>query len=88
MERKSVTSRRNESFDLCMLHSYNDVGNLMQLRIVYEGMKFPLWLHGHTVITFQVASVHPKNVVGKMIPISVSIVLWYHHMLGLSCKCH
>jgi len=71
-----------------MLHSYNDVGNLMQLRIVYEGMKFPLWLHGHTVITFQVASVHPKNVVGKMIPISVSIVLWYHHMLGLSCKCH
>ena len=49
----------------------------MQVRIVHEGMRFPLWLHGHTVFTFQVASVFPKNVVGKMMPISVFIVLWY-----------
>jgi len=75
-------------FDLSMLHLYNDVGSLMQVRIVYEGMRFPLWLHGHTVITFQVASVDPKNVVGKMIPISVSIVLWFYHVLDLSCKYH
>ncbi|ESW29810.1 hypothetical protein PHAVU_002G100600 [Phaseolus vulgaris] len=39
---------------------------LNQLRIVYEGMRFPLWLHGHTVITFQVASVYPKNVVVQL----------------------
>ncbi|XP_027918670.1 peroxisome biogenesis protein 1 isoform X2 [Vigna unguiculata] len=38
----------------------------MQVRIVYEGMRFPLWLHGHTVITFQVASVDPKNVVVQL----------------------
>ncbi|KAF7837559.1 peroxisome biogenesis protein 1 isoform X2 [Senna tora] len=36
---------------------------LNQLRIVYEGMKFPLWLHGHTMITFNVASVFPKKAV-------------------------
>ncbi|KAF7828200.1 anaphase-promoting complex subunit 1 isoform X1 [Senna tora] len=34
---------------------------LNQLRIVYEGMRFPLWLHGHTMITFNVASVFPKK---------------------------
>ncbi|QCD82820.1 peroxin-1 [Vigna unguiculata] len=39
---------------------------LNQVRIVYEGMRFPLWLHGHTVITFQVASVDPKNVVVQL----------------------
>ncbi|KAF7806553.1 kinesin-like protein KIN-7C, mitochondrial [Senna tora] len=36
---------------------------LNQLRIVYEGMRFPLWLHGHTMITFNVASVFPKKAV-------------------------
>ncbi|KAF7830064.1 anaphase-promoting complex subunit 1 isoform X1 [Senna tora] len=39
---------------------------LNQLRIVYEGMRFPLWLHGHTMITFNVASVFPKKAVGMM----------------------
>lgn len=38
----------------------------MQVRIVYEGMRFPLWLHGHTMVTFYVASVMPKKAVGKM----------------------
>ncbi|KAL2627749.1 hypothetical protein AAZV13_07G190300 [Glycine max] len=41
---------------------------LSQVRIVHEGMRFPLWLHGHTVITFQVASVFPKNVVVQLMP--------------------
>ncbi|XP_027344932.1 peroxisome biogenesis protein 1 isoform X2 [Abrus precatorius] len=41
---------------------------LNQVRIVHEGMKFPLWLHGHTVITFQVDSVFPKNVVVQLKP--------------------
>ncbi|CAI8609827.1 unnamed protein product [Vicia faba] len=34
---------------------------LNQVRIVHEGMKLPLRLNGHTVITFHVASVFPKN---------------------------
>ncbi|OIW10240.1 hypothetical protein TanjilG_27991 [Lupinus angustifolius] len=41
---------------------------LNQVRIVHEGMRFPLWLHGHTVITFQVASVFPKNAVVQLMP--------------------
>lgn len=34
---------------------------LNQVRIVHEAMKFPLWLHGRTVITFLVVSVFPKK---------------------------
>jgi len=38
---------------------------LLQVRIVHEGMRFPLRLNHHTVITFHVVSVFPKNAVGK-----------------------
>lgn len=38
---------------------------LLQIRIVHEGMRFPLRLNRHTVITFHVVSVFPKNAVGK-----------------------
>ncbi|KAK4279639.1 hypothetical protein QN277_011385 [Acacia crassicarpa] len=41
---------------------------LNQVRIVYEGMRFPLWLHGHTMITFIVASVVPKKAVVQLMP--------------------
>ncbi|KAI4306343.1 hypothetical protein L6164_029630 [Bauhinia variegata] len=41
---------------------------LNQVRIVHEGMRFPLWLHGHTVITFQVVSVFPKKAVVQLMP--------------------
>ncbi|KAH7569666.1 hypothetical protein JRO89_XS06G0235800 [Xanthoceras sorbifolium] len=34
---------------------------LSQVRIVREAMRFPLWLHGHTVITFHVVSTFPKK---------------------------
>jgi hypothetical protein len=37
----------------------------LQVRIVHEGMRFPLRLNRHTVITFHVASVFPNNAVGK-----------------------
>lgn len=39
----------------------------MQVRIVHEGMKFPLWLHGRTTVTFLVVSTFPKKSVGKML---------------------
>ncbi|XP_028794149.1 LOW QUALITY PROTEIN: peroxisome biogenesis protein 1-like [Neltuma alba] len=41
---------------------------LNQVRIVHEGMRFPLWLHGHTMITFFVASVIPKKAVVQLMP--------------------
>ncbi|RWR98009.1 peroxisome biogenesis protein 1 isoform X1 [Cinnamomum micranthum f. kanehirae] len=34
---------------------------LKQVGIVHEGLKFPLWLHGHTVIVFCVVSTSPRK---------------------------
>ncbi|XP_062012327.1 peroxisomal ATPase PEX1 isoform X1 [Rosa rugosa] len=41
---------------------------LNQVRIVHEGMKFPLWLHGRTTITFLVVSTFPKKSVVQLVP--------------------
>ncbi|KAJ6711731.1 hypothetical protein OIU79_008044 [Salix purpurea] len=49
---------------------------LKQVRIVNEGMRFPLWLHGGAVITFLVVSTSPKRAVG-CIQQRYSILLWY-----------
>ncbi|KAJ6342487.1 hypothetical protein OIU78_010421 [Salix suchowensis] len=48
---------------------------LKQVRIVNEGMRFPLWLHGGAVITFLVVSTSPKRAVG-CIQQRYSILLW------------
>ncbi|VAI86987.1 unnamed protein product [Triticum turgidum subsp. durum] len=37
---------------------------LQQVGIVYEGMKFPLWLDGHNIVKFVVVSSSPKKSVG------------------------
>lgn len=34
---------------------------LQQVRIVNETMRFPLWLHGRTIVTFHVVSTLPKK---------------------------
>lgn len=41
---------------------------LKQVRIVNEGMRFPLWLHGGAVITFLVVSTSPKRAVVQLVP--------------------
>ncbi|KAF5200132.1 Atp-dependent zinc metalloprotease ftsh [Thalictrum thalictroides] len=41
---------------------------LKQVGIVHEGMKFPLWVHGHIVTVFLVASTNPKNSVVQLVP--------------------
>lgn len=38
----------------------------MQVGIVHEQMKFPLWLHGQTVVMFLVMSTFPQKPVGKI----------------------
>ncbi|KAK8524684.1 hypothetical protein V6N13_015695 [Hibiscus sabdariffa] len=40
---------------------------LKQIRIVYEGMRFPLWLHGRTILTFLVMSTFPKKAVVQLV---------------------
>ncbi|PIA25324.1 hypothetical protein AQUCO_11800013v1 [Aquilegia coerulea] len=41
---------------------------LKQVGIVHEGMKFPLWVHGHNVTVFLVVSTNPKNSVVQLVP--------------------
>ncbi|KAK8618636.1 hypothetical protein V6N13_132622 [Hibiscus sabdariffa] len=42
---------------------------LKQVGIVYEGMRFPLWLHGgRTIVTFLVMSTFPKKAAVQLVP--------------------
>ncbi|KZV23186.1 peroxisome biogenesis protein 1 [Dorcoceras hygrometricum] len=41
---------------------------LKQIGIVHDGMRFPLWLHGQTVVTFLVTSTFPKQPVVQLVP--------------------
>ncbi|TQD70784.1 hypothetical protein C1H46_043680 [Malus baccata] len=39
----------------------------MQVRILHEEMRFPMWLNGRTTITFQVASTFPKKAAVQLV---------------------
>ncbi|KAK4722037.1 hypothetical protein R3W88_012270 [Solanum pinnatisectum] len=41
---------------------------LKQVAIVYGAMRFPLWLHGKTIITFKVVSTFPLTPVVQLVP--------------------
>ncbi|WVZ91724.1 hypothetical protein U9M48_037857 [Paspalum notatum var. saurae] len=41
---------------------------LKQVGIVYEGMKFPLWLDGHNIVKFVVVSSSPRKSVVHLVP--------------------
>nr|XP_016459470.1 PREDICTED: peroxisome biogenesis protein 1-like isoform X1 [Nicotiana tabacum] len=41
---------------------------LKQVGIVHEAMRFPLWLHGQTIITFKVFSISPLTPVVQLVP--------------------
>ncbi|KAI3965795.1 hypothetical protein MKX01_010752 [Papaver californicum] len=41
---------------------------LKQVGIVHEGMRFPLWMHGHTVLLFHVVSTFPSKSVVQLVP--------------------
>lgn len=41
---------------------------LKQVKIVHNGMRFPLWLHGRAVITFHVISTLPNTPVVQLVP--------------------
>ncbi|XP_022142454.1 peroxisome biogenesis protein 1 isoform X2 [Momordica charantia] len=44
-----------------------EAATLNQVRIIHEGMRFPLWLHGRTAVTFLVVSTSPKRAVVKLV---------------------
>uniref|UniRef100_A0A0E0LXW1 Peroxisomal ATPase PEX1 n=1 Tax=Oryza punctata TaxID=4537 RepID=A0A0E0LXW1_ORYPU len=41
---------------------------LTQVGVVYEGMKFPLWLDGHNIVKFVVTSSSPKKSLVQLVP--------------------
>ncbi|KAF6137695.1 hypothetical protein GIB67_023629 [Kingdonia uniflora] len=43
---------------------------VFEVGIVHEGMKFPLRLHGHTVVMFLVVSTFPKKLVGTEVAVA------------------
>lgn len=55
-----------EVLELNSEHAEADILN--QVRIVHEAMRFPLWLHGRTIITFLVVSTFPKKPVVQLAP--------------------
>ncbi|XP_042377696.1 peroxisome biogenesis protein 1-like isoform X1 [Zingiber officinale] len=41
---------------------------LKQVGVVHEGMKFPLWLHGHVMVELVVVSTSPRESVVQLVP--------------------
>ncbi|KAK7317922.1 hypothetical protein RJT34_02550 [Clitoria ternatea] len=73
--RVTVEPQTEDDWEILELNAEQAEAKILnQVRIVHEGMRFPLWLHGHTVITFQVVSVYieameiPVNVVVQLMP--------------------
>ncbi|GAU28944.1 hypothetical protein TSUD_59570 [Trifolium subterraneum] len=65
----SIEPDTEDDWEILELNSEQAENQILnQVRIVHEGMRFPLRLNGHTVITFHVASVFPKNAVVQLMP--------------------
>lgn len=68
---KSVTIEPDTEDDWEVLElnaEHAEAAILKQAGIVHEGMRFPLWLHGHTTITFSVVSTDPKEPMVQLVP--------------------
>ncbi|CAH1443171.1 unnamed protein product [Lactuca virosa] len=68
---KSVTIEPDTEDDWEVLElnaEHAEAAILKQAGIVHEGMRFPLWLHGHTTITFSVVSTDPEEPMVQLVP--------------------
>ncbi|CAI9266606.1 unnamed protein product [Lactuca saligna] len=68
---KSVTIEPDTEDDWEVLElnaEHAEAAILKQAGIVHEGMRFPLWLHGHTTITFSVVSTDPQEPMVQLVP--------------------
>ncbi|CAA6671838.1 unnamed protein product [Spirodela intermedia] len=66
-----VTIEPNDEDDWEILELNSELAEeaiLKQVGIVHEGMRFPLWLHGHTVVLFRVISMSPEKSVVQLVP--------------------
>ncbi|KAM0950778.1 putative AAA+ ATPase domain, ATPase, AAA-type, core, aspartate decarboxylase-like domain superfamily [Dioscorea sansibarensis] len=65
----SIEPNTEDDWEILELNSeHAEEAILKQVGIVHEGMKFPLWLHGHVVVVFRVTSTSPKQSVVQLVP--------------------
>ncbi|KAH7654466.1 peroxin-1 protein [Dioscorea alata] len=65
----SIEPSTEDDWEILELNSeHAEESILKQVGIVHEGMKFPLWLHGHVVVVFRVTSTSPKQSVVQLVP--------------------
>ncbi|OVA14668.1 AAA+ ATPase domain [Macleaya cordata] len=64
-----IEPNNEDDWEVLELNSeHAEVAILKQVGIVHEGMRFPLWLHGHTVLLFHVVSTFPRKSVVQLVP--------------------
>lgn len=59
---------------------------LQQVGIVHEGIKIPLWLHNHLIVTFSVVSTFPSNSVVQLVPGTEVVVAPKARIQGFSSQ--
>ncbi|GLU22567.1 hypothetical protein SLE2022_386330 [Rubroshorea leprosula] len=65
----TIEPRTEDDWEVLELNSeLAEAAILKQIRIVHEGMQFPLWLQGRTIIIFLVVSTSPKKAVVQLVP--------------------
>ncbi|XP_059656844.1 peroxisomal ATPase PEX1 isoform X2 [Cornus florida] len=65
----TVEPHTEDDWEVLELNSeHAEAAILKQVRIVHEGMRLPLWLHGRTIIMFVVVSTIPKKPVVQLMP--------------------
>ncbi|CAN1761594.1 Peroxisome biogenesis protein 1 [Linum perenne] len=66
-ERVTVEPDTEDDWEVMELKAeFAEASMLSQVKIVKEAMRFPLWLHGHSVVTFRVVSTLPKKAVVQL----------------------
>lgn len=65
----TIEPHSEDDWEVLELNSeHAEAAILKQVRIVHEAMRFPLWLHGQTIVTFLVVSTFPKKAVVQLVP--------------------
>ncbi|XAR56140.1 hypothetical protein NMG60_11036493, partial [Bertholletia excelsa] len=65
----TIEPNTEDDWEVLELNSeYAEAAILEQVGIVHEAMRFPLWLHGRTVVIFLVVSTFPKNPAVQLVP--------------------
>lgn len=65
----TIEPHTEDDWEVLELNSeHAEAAILNQVGIVHESMRFPLWLHGRTIVVFFVGSTLPKNPVVQLVP--------------------